>query len=77
VFISIGLVARALAGRRVPGGHTPLFGGEEAVRLFPGDPRLGGGPRLGQGKAMVVHFTSRNTAQCLYVHTNGDATVSA
>jgi hypothetical protein len=77
VFIEIGLVARALAGRRVPDGHTSLLGGAETVRLFPGHPRLGGGPRLGQGQALVVRFTSRDTAQCLYVHRNGDATVSA
>jgi len=76
VFIEIGPLARALAGRRIPDGHASLLGGAETVRLFPGDPRLGDGPRLGQGTPLVVHFTGRNTAQCLYVHTNGDATVS-
>jgi hypothetical protein len=77
VFIEIGLVARALAGRRVPDRHTSLLGREETGHVFPADPRLAEGPRLGQGKALVVRFTSRNSAQCLYVHMNGDATVSA
>lgn len=77
MFIEIGVVARALAGRSVPNGHTSLLGGAETARLFPGHPRLGGGPRLGQGQALVVRFTNRDTAQCLYVHRNGDATVSA